>query len=503
MPTESIMGFILRTAEMNGYRSPSDILRYAGMTENEIRSARPPIDKLARLYARHPDDFCYMGSKSIDAGRRNKQWRILNQIVPALYVNVKLAKICPECILEDKCIDGFLDLRHAVACPTHARMTITACPSCNKPLNWSRPGLLTCSCGQNLSKLRGAPVEDPLALDMLELVKRKLHGDPIHIQRLSDRGFPLPDIDNLSVATLLGIIGRLQPGNKRKTQFNVPIGLKVEMHALKLASGMLSNWPHGFYDYLEIQYQQNPKVLGSTLHKQFRRFYFSFFKSGLPANEVAFLENAFMNFGNDRWRTNGFIDPRFSNRMSVSSNIVGMKGLAEHLGIMVPTAENYVKKGYIQGVPKKTAKSTRLVFDLTKISFKKSEGKYYRLRDAAVFVGLPVALLQLLKQRGVYKISRLGWGMDGFSELDLIEFREKLISLAPILISLDTANLTSMKQIFRKKLGGQNISLKLIAETISGDIVPYGRIGDAIGDIVFKEVDIKKMLINLEIRLSN
>ena len=50
MPTESMMGLILRTSEINGYQSPFTILRYAGMTENEIRSAKPPIDKLAKLY---------------------------------------------------------------------------------------------------------------------------------------------------------------------------------------------------------------------------------------------------------------------------------------------------------------------------------------------------------------------------------------------------------------------------------------------------------------------
>lgn len=73
MPTESMMGFILRTSEVNGYDSPNFILRHAGMTENEIRSARPPIYKLAQLYARHPNDSCYMGTQFTDTGRHRKQ----------------------------------------------------------------------------------------------------------------------------------------------------------------------------------------------------------------------------------------------------------------------------------------------------------------------------------------------------------------------------------------------------------------------------------------------
>ena len=47
---ESLPGFILRTAERNGYESPMKLLHYAGMDDNEARSARPSLEKLAPLY---------------------------------------------------------------------------------------------------------------------------------------------------------------------------------------------------------------------------------------------------------------------------------------------------------------------------------------------------------------------------------------------------------------------------------------------------------------------
>jgi hypothetical protein len=490
MPTESMMGLILRTSEMNFYESPFLILRHAGMTENEIRSAKPPIDKLAKLYAREPNDFCYMGQASSDKRKHNKQWRILNQIVPALYVNIKAAKICPECILEDGYIDGFWDLRHAVACPTHSKMAITSCPSCCKPLNWHRQGLLTCRCGQDLSELRGVSVEDPLVLGLLELVKRKLHGDPLDVQHLCKFGFPVHEIDNISIATLLGIIGRLQPGNKRKTSFNVPDGISVERHAIKLASGMLAQWPNGFYDYLEATHQSNSLVRGSTLHKQFHRFCCSFFKSGLPTNEISFLENAFMSFGNDRWKTRGFIDPRFSNKLNAPNSIVGMKGLAEHLGIMVPTAENYVERGIIVGKTVATANSTRLIFDLSSLPFSKAEGNHHRLRGAAKFIGLPENLLSILRKLGIYKIKRLAWGLDGYSELDLVEFKETLLNNAPLLANFNAPEFISLKKIIQMKLGDQSKAGKVIAAVLDGDVVPVGRMGDAVKDITFNRADI-------------
>ena len=55
----------------------------------------------------------------------------------------------------------------------------------------------------------------------------------------------------------------------------------------------------------------------------------------------------------------------------------------------------------------------------------------------------------------------------------------------------------SMKQIFRKKLGGQHISLRLITMIQSSELGPHGKVGDAIGDIVFIKGEFKEILINL------
>lgn len=52
----------------------------------------------------------------------------------------------------------------------------------------------------------------------------------------------------------------------------------------------------------------------------------------------------------------------------------------------------------------------------------------------------------------MYKITRLGWGIDGFSKLDLLELRDKLTKAAPVLNHPISSELISMKQIFAKNL---------------------------------------------------
>jgi hypothetical protein len=493
-PTESMTGLILRTAEMNGYESPSIILRYVGMTENEIRSANPPIDKLAMLYGRNPDDFCYMGHASHEKGRRPKQWRILNKEVPALYCNIKSAKVCPECIIEEGYIDGFWDLRYSVACPTHSRMAIKECPACRKSLSWHRQGLLKCRCGQDLSELRGVEVDDGATLDLLELVKRKLHGDPLHTQRLIARGFPLDEIQHMSVATLLGLIGRLQPGNRRKTVFKIPAGMSAEKNAVRLAAGMLSNWPIGLYDHLEATYRDTTDITGSTLHKQFQRFYSSFFKSGLPMDEVGFIQEAFMRFGNQRWKTNAFIDTRFARKLNIQSDIVGIYGVAEYLGIHVAQAQRYVEQGLIECKNVETVKMSRKLFDVTTLPFKKAEGRSHKLRDAAKFLGIPVSLLSMLRNEGAYKMQRLAKGLNGYSEYDLINFREILVTKVAVIKNCDSEEHITLGSVMRIKLRDQKFTASIIKSILNGQIIPEGRIGDEISDIVLMRASIMTMV---------
>ena len=85
---ESYMGFVLRTSEANGYPSINTILRHAGMTENEMRSVRPPLEKLAPLYGRAVEDFALLGETRTTNGRFLP---LMSQSLPAIYLRSKCA----------------------------------------------------------------------------------------------------------------------------------------------------------------------------------------------------------------------------------------------------------------------------------------------------------------------------------------------------------------------------------------------------------------------------
>ena len=485
MNGESLMGFILRTSEMNGYETPSKILQYAGMDDNEMRSVRPPLEKLAKLYAREVNDFSGISYGTSKKNKYNKKWNIQKIEIPSLYLNIKSAKICPECISENGMIESYWDLKHAFACPVHKRIAITFCPTCKKELSYFRKGLLTCRCGQDLTKLRGNLVEDLSILALLELVRSKFQCIKLNTEMLLQSGYSIEELEPLSLPTLLGIINRFEQGRKRKTTFNVPDGVSKSVHAVKITAGIFERWPQGFYDYLEGLYVDSNTTGQSTLRGKFHKFCCSFFKNGLPENEIAFLKKAFVGFGNDHKKLIGYVDTRFTNRLNIKTNIVGIKGLAEALGIMTPTAMQYVKNGLIKGDVIDAGNGKRTIFDLSKIPFKRSEGKHHRLREAAKFLGLAAGLLVFLKQEKIYTLKRLGYGLDGFSELDLVDFKESLTSQASTYIDFKTSHHITMKKVLFMKTIGVEVKGNFIKSIINNNLLPIGNIGSALGDIVF------------------
>jgi len=448
--SESLMGLILRTSEANGYTKPRYILNYAGLSENEVRSIRPPLSKIAPLYGQ-TEEYLAKFYPDQKVNKKTKKWRIANHSIPALYVNIKAACICPECINESGFIKGLWDIRFASVCVKHKRELIDTCPACHKLLSWHRKGLLQCACGQDLGMVRGEKVTDASVLSISKLIEWKVTDHKHHGQALASDGYPLGPLKKASLATLLGIIERLQTKGKRLTKFPEPLGKGNKLNVLKLGSGMLSNWPHGFYDLLRSLPTENRRIESKNLQQQYRLIYNSFFKSGLPLDEVKFIRKAFAKFGNVVG-VDAYIDARLAKHSEIDRRFVGVHGLAGHLKLQLPTILKYVKKGILKPqIRKKLGKNIK-IFDLHNLPFKASEGNHLRQRDAAKYLHLSARMLRALKERGVYKIMRLGWGVDGYSELDLVEFKEGLVSKAPCVLEVVPSNQIQLAELFRKKI---------------------------------------------------
>lgn len=490
---ESLMGLILRTSEENGYTSPTQILRYAGLSENEIRSVNPPLNKIAQLYARKPKDFSDFGIHEQGQKKRIKKWRILNHIISGFFVNVKSTRLCPECVQESGFVDAFGELKFALVCSKHRRELIDTCSSCNKMIRWQRMGLLKCKCGHDLSSDRGEIVEDKSVLNITELIIWKLSNHEHDESNLIQAGFPLTELRELSLSTLLGIIERLQPARKRKTSFTKYPEVSPKLNVLKQASNMLANWPTGFYEFLENLSPDNRNIASRNVNSRYRSIYYALFKTGFPENEVKFMKKAFVNFANEILAQDAYIDVRISNQAETERRYVGILGLSEHLNIHPATLRKYIKKGLLKPEIRESMGRARKVFDIHKLPFRAREGNYLKQRDAISFLQISLGILNGLKANGIYKIYRLAWGTDGYSELDLQEFKASLLNKAPKFIEHLTIEQMRLKEFFRIKNIPIEIKIKTIGDIVNGTIVPVGRTGNEIPNIVLTKLDIKKL----------
>jgi hypothetical protein len=497
---ESLMGFLLRTAEMNVYQSPFALLGLSGLSESQTRNIRPSIEIVASLYGRPPEEFLEIDNNIPGNSSRSKGWKLIGKEVPSIYINAKRPRICPECIQEKGYINQFWYLLHSIGCPHHARIAIDTCPNCEKKLSWCRPGLLTCACGHDLTNERGEAIKDPAVLTMLQLLDAMLRGDLSSHPELRKHGFPLQDLKSMSLSTLIGIIYRLQPKkpnsrskHKETTHIDKNNSLLALTEGLKIAYSMLSRWPQGLYDYLENLPANKVNTESYSILSQFKTFYLPFFKSGLPESEVAFLHRGFVLFGEERWKGNGFVDIRIAKRAKTERQSGGIAWLSKHLGVMPPTLMRYVKEGLITGKELRAGKRMRRIFSLDEIPFLPSSGKYYVQRVAAKYLEVPVGLLMQLKNDGTYKTVRIADGLEGFDEQDLVEFRDNIVGNASLVQQYNTATHITIGDLIRKKRFGKETQARLIADIKHGRLLPYGRLGNQIRDIILKLDDVTAM----------
>jgi len=451
---ESVLGFILRTAALNGYDNPNRMLRYAGMTDNETRSARPPLAKLAHLYNQSVDALKSSGLDYTEAGYHGRQIPVLGQSIHSMFTRCKHTGICVECVRERGYIEAYHELKYAVACPVHGVKTMYHCPACNQSLDWQRPGLAMCRCGTDLTHYTSAIVEHPVILTLLGVLRDKLMRVPLNEALLEEHGFPVKGLQGLSVNTLLSVIYRFGLFNETIASDN------KEWDAVVTTAQILTNWPHGFHDYLEQVHAPRANLELSGLRGQFNTFYESFFKNIANENEVEFLREAFIQFGQQRWHQ-AMLHPLF--KPAAGNEVVGMRQLAHQLGVQPSTLRKLITDGHVL-VDTQVLNVTRKRLTLSpQQPFAFAAGQRLSLKQAAQRLDIPVDVLRAYRSQGLYQAKHLVVPIQLFHERDVDVLHQDLMQgLSPIDLQPEKHHIT-LEAIMRMKVTAEIKALWLAA----------------------------------------
>jgi hypothetical protein len=233
-PTESLLGYVVRLTEANGYASPRNLYRLADMKGTETSARSFCCSKFAAI-TNHPatrlEELAFRPTQG-----QSHDYCLLGNWISTTYLDLTSARTCPDCVAERGFIEAHWHIDLMVACPVHERAPVWYCPKCKKRLNWMRPGLLTCKCGAPF-QLPSNSVFSPAELKLLDVIRRNALGDQILD---GDTCIPVRQFAELDLQSTLSVVRVL---GKNRLFASHSKGEPRPRAILQAAAKVLTDWP--------------------------------------------------------------------------------------------------------------------------------------------------------------------------------------------------------------------------------------------------------------------
>lgn len=443
---ESLLGYVLRLSEVNGYQTPWGLFSLAGMKIHEHRTPGLKVEKLAAITGRSPESLT---SITYSDPEQPRGCRLLgHNLTSSRELDLRHPKLCPICVKEKGFIEAHWDLSVMWVCPIHKARCLHECPKCNEPLSWYRPGLLECRCGadlvgqERLATVSQSAIADR-TMDLLSIIRAKaLHEEN---EVVSSSGLPLRDLLSLELRALLTIVRVL--GQMSIDRRERPKAAEYEQ-IVERAAELLSNWPTNMKKFLS---ERAGLANTSFTRGAFGGLYLSLFRSDvLKKEDVGFIRATFNEFSQETWgRQIGNLVVRND------STVFNKSRLAKHLGVDASTVRRMIERGEI--LTKQVSKNAFTVCDL---SAPVKPSRILRIGEAAKEIGIPVNLLRILKRDGDFECHRRPGTKAGFHESDVAFFNSRIT--VKDVIDTPREGQLSLRRILQMLQPDQTLQVKLL-----------------------------------------
>ncbi len=512
--TESLFGFVLRVSEANGYDTPRHIWKAADLPRGSDLAPRFPTEPLAALLGLRSDALHPLAYRA-DLKSRGS-FKILGQSLGddlrSEPLRLKHPAFCPRCVSETGYIDAFWDLSAAVACPIHGSTVLTTCPACGHRIGWERSGLLTCGCGGSLRDAQTQRASPPV-LDLMTLLQARLHGTHGEIE--NPRGLPHEHLVSMPFGALLhliAVLGDIAASEKDREarllhaptaqrslataamqppKSSAPGRLTAQIAA---AVQILSNWPHGYHDFLRTL---GERALASgwktvSMRVQFAGIYETLFENRPATREhFAFLKEEFIAFGLRHWGK-GIIDPRMLRDKTALKNarFVSRSELARRHRLWAPTVRKMTASGALAGITVPVKGIERAVVDAENTPIPAPITKILNVRQAARRLGLTVRVLKRLREQGIYDAAeRRGYAHSWFAD-EAATFRARLLALAPVSSGRNRPGTVTLNEVVRRSTLPVETRVAVVVALLNHALKPVCRSGPSPASILLKKQDV-------------
>jgi len=490
-PTESLIGYVLRLSEENGYDSPWSVYSLAGLKQNEIRTSGFKLHKLATILNRSSSELDRIGFSG-PLGHPRSARLLGNRLIPS---DLKISNpgLCPRCVAEIGFVEAHWHLTLMTGCPVHRCMPAKWCPKCGKQPRLFRCGLLECSCGGNLldCSLPPIPVSDAALLD---LIRRKVLG----LRANDENPLSLPR-DQLMAMNLRAMLVIVRALGKYRLIADGSTSLENEQQLLSAAARALADWPSNFIELLQNlgkQLQPSPK---GGVRKQFEPVYCALFKNrGIsPSGQADFLRVAFLEFAENYWGR-GYVDPKLLKkaRGETTSRFVTRSEFAARVGIHNLTASRLLKEHKVPARRIQCGKSERILVDMSQSVFRRaSPGRIHRERDTAKQLGVSLGVLRALKERGIFEFNYHMPTKGGYHELDIEAFKNRLLKRAPT--EKHAKSEANGHVVFRTIMCGHHdtpeTKLGLVQALLGGDLAIVGNTNGTVAGLIIDGAEYRRL----------
>lgn len=426
--TESLLGYVLRLTEANGYGSPWNLYQFAGMKQHEVRTTGFAVANLCAVTKRPPAELAQISYSS--AVRDPRSCRVLGHELALTDVDLKNPKVCPVCVMEKGFIEAYWDLALMIGCPLHQCSAVSVCAQCGERLRWYRKGLLICNCGSDLHAGEG-PLLNRETSALLGVIHRVITRQTVAVDE--NQGLPIDALVSMDLRSLLRVVRLL--GRYRI----IADGIKDAPEPISLvdrSAHVLSQWPKNFVRLLDDLDRPQDTGRGSGVRSHFSGLYTSVFKR--PSDEdvscLAFVREAFLEYLTQRW-TGGVVDGRLLKKISgkASKRYLSAAEISDRYGVQRRTAVRFLNlhpaSFRIQD------RLSRTLIDTQDARLRMTApGKILRVRGAANALGIPVPLLQHLRTTGLFEVDHMFPGKPGYHEKDVEAFRRRVSGLASVTV---------------------------------------------------------------------
>lgn len=397
--TESLMGYLLRLTEANGY--PTMAYIRDAMTGELYRNSvgrldASPLSELAdqsaqaiELLTMRPDD------------KPKAFVRLLGNDIPSYELRMVECKVCPKCIAAGSPCEAFWELSQAAACPVHGVRLVNRCNACECKIIWTRSKVAQCRCGAGLGNIPTETVSDEFC-NLMAILRHKVYSHDCEVVGPSAMSH-LEHLDLRQLCKLLWVMStmlHLRAGGK-----SLPKTRSHYINQLELVAKGLSNWPFGFRTLLDEQYRheaENAKKL--PRFKSLFNWLFTRLVKNDPAGGgcYSFLEREVYRFGASFWtkgmmrRSNGTDFSGLSFRWGTSGEAAAILGL--HLSTMKKETDS----GKIKMRRISDGKSRNFLVDLDWAREQKRSGSSsISRRDAAKALGISNEAVRAARTSGL------------------------------------------------------------------------------------------------------